>query len=246
LLTLVVITLDEADRIGACLDSVPFAKERVVLDSGSTDGTPEVAEAHGARVIRTDWPGHVAQKNRALEEAGQPWVLSLDADERLSPGAAASLRTALEDPGGAGGFSLSRCSSWLGTPLRHGRWYPDRKARVIRRGRGRWIGDDPHDRLEVDGPVHALQGDILHVPYRDLGEHLDTIDRYTRIHASALAARGVRARWWDVTLRPPLHFVDAYLLRRGFLDGVAGFAVAGLGSTHVLLKWTRLWLEPGP
>lgn len=243
MLSLVVIAKDEADRIGACLASVPLAAETLVLDSGSTDGTPEVAEAAGARVIHTDWPGHVAQKNRALAEATQPWVLSLDADERLSPEACAALERALAAPGDAVGFSFPRCSVWLGHPIRHGRWYPDRKVRVVRTGRGRWGGDDPHDRLSVDGPVRRLSGDIVHLPYRRLGEHLSTIDRYTRIHAASLAARGVRARWWDVALRPPLHFVDAYLLRRGFLDGAPGLALAGLGSTHVLLKWGRLWLR---
>lgn len=246
MLSLVVIAQDEADRIGACLDSVPFAAERVVLDSGSTDGTPEVAEAHGARVVRTGWPGHVAQKNRALDEASQPWILSLDADERLSPEAAEDLRGALADPGGAAALSFPRCSSWLGTPIRHGRWYPDRKVRAVRRGRGRWGGDDPHDRLIPEGSVRALQGDILHDPYRDLSEHLATIDRYTAVHARSLADRGVRARWWDVAFRPSLHFVDGYLLRRGFLDGVPGLAVAGLGATHVLCKWTRLWMIGRP
>jgi glycosyltransferase involved in cell wall biosynthesis len=242
LLSLVVIALDEADRIADCLGSVPFAAERLVLDCGSTDGTQEVARACGATVLHTDWPGHVAQKNRALAAASQPWVLSLDADERLTAAAQQALREALAAPGDATGFAFARCSTWLGTPLRHGRWYPDRKVRVVRRGHGRWVGDDPHDHLQVDGPVRRLRGDIAHRPYRDLSEHLATIDRYTRVHAGSLHARGVRARWWDVAVRPPLHFVDAFLLRRGFLDGTAGFAVAGLGATHVLLKWTRLWM----
>jgi glycosyltransferase involved in cell wall biosynthesis len=241
MLSLVVIARDEADRIGACLDSVPFAAEKLVLDSGSRDGTPEVAERAGARVVRTDWPGHVAQKNRALDLATQPWALSLDADERLSPAAAAELEAALRDPGDAVGFSFPRLSSWLGTPLRHGRWYPDRKLRAVKRGAARWGGDDPHDLLEASGPVRELRGDILHFPYRDLSEHLATIDRYSRTHAASLASRGVRGRWWDVVGRPPLHFVDAYLLRAGFLDGVPGFAVAGLGATHTMLKWYRLW-----
>jgi len=243
LLSLVVIAKNEADRLESCLGSVPFADEVIVLDSGSTDGTPEVAERCGARVLRTDWPGHVIQKNRALAEASRDWVLSLDADERLSTEAAAELREALERPGDAVGFSFPRCSSWLGHPIRHGRWYPDRKLRVVRRGRGRWVGDDPHDLLVADGPTRRLSGDILHAPYRDLSEHLRTIDRYTDVQSQRLVARGVRARWYDVGLRPPLHFVDAYLLRRGFLDGVPGLAVAALGATHVLCKWTRVWLR---
>lgn len=243
MISLVVIAKDEADRLESCLRSVPFADEVIVLDSGSTDGTPEVAARCGARVVRTDWPGHVIQKNRALAEASGEWIVSLDADERLSEPAARELQRALRAPGRAVGFSFPRCSSWLGTPIRHGRWYPDRKLRVVRRGRGRWVGDDPHDRLVADGPTVRLSGDILHTPYRSFSEHLQTIDRYTDVQSRRLVARGVKARWYDVGLRPPLHFVDAYLLRRGFLDGVPGLAVAGLGAAHVLCKWTRVWLR---
>lgn len=241
MLSLVIVAMDEADRIGRCIGSVPFADEVVVFDSGSSDGTPEIAEGLGAAVIRTDWPGHVAQKNRALERVRGDWALSLDADEALSAEAAAALQAALARPGDAAGFSFPRCSTWLGTPIRHGRWYPDRKVRVARSGRGRWVGDDPHDRLVVDGVVVRLSGDIEHDPYRDLAEHWATIDRYTRVHAESLRARGVRARPWDVLLRPPLHFVDSFLWRRGFLDGAPGLAVAGLGAAHVALKWGRLW-----
>jgi glycosyltransferase involved in cell wall biosynthesis len=243
MLTLVVIARDEADRIADCLASVPFAAEKIVLDSGSTDATVAVAEESGARVIRTDWPGHVIQKNRALTYATGDWILSLDADERLSPEAQGELAAALASPGDAAGFSFPRCSHWLGRPIRHGRWYPDRKLRVVRQGRGTWVGDDPHDRLETDGPVRKLQGDILHFPYRNLSEHLRTIDRYSAISAASLRNRGVRARWWDLAVRPPAHFVDAWLLRRGFLDGAPGLAIAGLGATHAMLKWTRLYLE---
>jgi glycosyltransferase involved in cell wall biosynthesis len=246
MLSLVVIAQDAEDSIGACLDSVPFASERVVLDSGSSDHTCAVAEAHGARVIRCDWPGHRAQKNRAMAEANFEWVLSLDADERLSPAAAAELQAALENPGDHVAFSFPRLSEWCGTPLRHGRWYPDRKVRVVRRGRGVWVGDDPHDRLQADGPVRALNADILHFPYASLDEHFQTIERYSRIQARSMSARGVRAHWWDVGLRPPLHFVDAYVRRGGFRDGRAGFAVASLGASYVLWKWMRLWIEPDP
>jgi glycosyltransferase involved in cell wall biosynthesis len=241
-LTLVVIAVDEEDRLGRCLESVPCAVEKVVLDSGSTDGTRRVAEACGARFVRADWPGHVAQKNRALSLASQPWVLSLDADEWLEPEAAEAVaRVVADPPAGVDGFRFARCNHWLGTPIRHGRWYPDRKLRLVRRGRGRWVGDDPHDQLVVDGEVADLPGDIGHIPYRDMAEHLRTIDRYTAISARSLAARGVRARRRDLLLRPPLRFVDAYLLRAGFLDGGPGLALAGLGAAYTGLKWGRLW-----
>ena len=241
MLSLVVITNNEEDRLSACLASVPFADEIWVRDSGSTDDTVQVARRAGAHVVQTDWPGHVAQKNRVLALATQPWVLSLDADERLSAAAGASLVGAMAAPGDAIGFRFPRLSSWLGMPIRHGRWYPDRKLRVVRRGEGTWMGDDPHDQLVCSGPTTLLEGDLLHEPYRDLAEHFSTIDRYTAISARTLYARGRRAHLWDVGLRGPLHFVDAYLLRRGFLDGGAGLAVAGLGAVYSSLKWSRLW-----
>ena len=239
-LSLVVISRDEEDRIGSCLASVPWAAERIVVDSGSKDRTVEEAEAAGARVIETDWPGYVKQKNRGLALATQPWVLSLDADERLDGEASAELERSLEEPDGVRGFAFQRRSLWLGRPIRYGTWGRDRKVRVAERAFARWEGRDPHDLLVVDGQTRVLQGYILHDPYRNLREHLDTIDRYSSLSAESLAAEGVRPSWWSVFIRPPFHFIQAYVLRAGFLDGAAGLAVASLGAFHVFLKWHRL------
>ncbi|MBT3221441.1 MAG: glycosyltransferase family 2 protein [Proteobacteria bacterium] len=243
MVSLVVIAKNEADRIGECLQSVPIATEKIVLDCGSLDETVSIARSSGARVVQTDWPGFVIQKNRALEEASGSWVLSLDADERLSKEAVMNLMRAIENPGAASGMSFPRCSNWLGREIRHGRWYPDRQVRVVKRGRGRWVGGAVHESLQVDGPVLALSGDIEHVPYRSFREHLSTIRRYSALDASSMADDGVRARWWHLAGGPPLHFVNAYLFKMGFRDGGAGLALAGLGAAHVAMKWMRLWLH---
>ena len=246
-LSVTIIARDEGDRIGDAIRSVSFADEVLVLDSGSTDDTVAVARALGARVESTDWPGHVAQKNRAVARASHDWILSIDADERVGPELGAAVQAVVAAGTGAAGFSVSRLSTYLGAELRHGTWYPDRRVRLFDRRRGRWAGRDPHDHVCVDGPVAALGGDLLHRPYRDLGEHLRTIDRYTATSAAGLRAAGVRARWWDLLLRPPLHFVKAYLLKAGFRDGPRGLLVASLGAVYVLLKWTRVRLGPaGP
>jgi glycosyltransferase involved in cell wall biosynthesis len=242
-LSVAIVARDEADRLEAALRSVAFASEVLVLDSGSTDGTPELAERLGARVQRTDWPGHVAQKNRALGELRHDWVLSIDADERVSPELAAAIQIALAREPEVAGYAIRRRSWWQGAPIRHGLWGRERKIRLFRRDRARWVGRDPHDRVELDGPVGALPGDLEHHPYRDLGEHLATIDRYTALSADRMWEEGVRAHWWDLVFRPPLHFVNGILLRLGLLDGARGLCVAALGSVYVLLKWARLWLR---
>jgi glycosyltransferase involved in cell wall biosynthesis len=246
-LSVTIIARDEADRIGDAIRSVAFADEVLVLDSGSSDDTVAVARALGARVEETGWPGHVAQKNRALERARHDWVLSIDADERVGPELAAAIQAVMAAGPDAAGFAVSRLSTYLGAELRHGTWYPDRRVRLFDRRCARWGGRDPHDTVEVDGPVATLGGDLLHTPYRNLGEHLETIDRYTATSAAGLRADGVRAHALDLLLRPPLHFVKAYLLKAGFLDGARGLLVASLGAVYVLLKWVRVRLgEAGP
>jgi glycosyltransferase involved in cell wall biosynthesis len=241
-LAVCVITRDEEDRIGACLDSVAFADELLVVDSGSTDRTVEVARARGARVIVRDWPGYAEQKNFAMDQVGADWVLSVDADERVSPELAAALRELLAaPPPGVDGCSVARRTWYLGRWIRHGGWYPDRKVRLARRGRGRWQGAGVHERLEVAGPVRALAGDLLHYTYRDIADHLRVIDRYTTAAAGELAAAGAGGALAGMLLHPPLKFLKMYLLKAGFLDGQAGFVVAALGGYYVFLKYAKLW-----
>lgn len=246
-LSVAIIARDEADRIEAALASVrDIADEIVVLDSGSTDDTVARARAAGAQVHCVDWPGHVEQKNRALRLCRGAWVLSIDADERLDPELAQAVAAVVraEPPGPLVGYEIARLSWWMGAPIRHGTWYPDRRLRLVRRERGRWAGLDPHDRLQVDGPVGVLPGQLHHHPYRSLGEHLAVIDRYTAIAARSLRAAGRPVRPVDVLVRPFLHFVKAYLLKAGFRDGVRGVCLAWLGASYVALKWARARLPP--
>lgn len=241
-LSVTIIARDEADRIGDAIRSVrALSDDVVVLDSGSIDATVSIARNLGARVIETDWPGYVAQKNRALRYVRHDWVLAIDADERVSPELALEVRRVLAREPGVVGFTVPRLGFWEGRPIRHGTWYPDTRVRLFRRDRARWTGRDPHDHVVADGPVGHLSAPLHHFPFRHLGEHLQQVDRYSRLMAEGARAAGERAHWWDVVFRPILHFVKGYLLRMGFLDGVRGFCVASFGAAYVLSKWSRLY-----
>ena len=241
-LAVCVITLNEEDRIGDCLASVAFADEVFVVDSGSTDRTVAIARERGARVIVRDWPGYIAQKNFALEQATTDWVLCLDADERVSPRLAEQIRRVVaESPGALAGYRMARKTFYLGRWILHGGWYPDWKVRLVRRGRARWGGIDPHDRLEPEGQVGTLAGDIEHRTYRDIKDHLRTIDRFTSVSAGELHARGRGGALAGMLLNAPAKFLKMYVLKAGFLDGLPGFIVAVLGSYYVFLKYAKLW-----
>lgn len=238
-----IVACDEEDRIGSCLESLVFCDEILVVDSHSTDRTRDVAKAHGARVVERDWPGHVAQKEFAVREAAHDWVLCVDADERVSVELRREIE-ALRDDGfpGCAGWRMPRLSAYLGRWIRHGSWYPDRQLRLFDRRRGRWTGRDPHDRVALDGTLGTLRGELLHHPYRDLADHLATIDRYTTIAAGLLYEEGRRARLPDLVLRPAWRFLRFYLLEAGFLEGWRGLLMAALAAHYARLKWTKLWL----
>ncbi|MDP6934193.1 MAG: glycosyltransferase family 2 protein, partial [Myxococcota bacterium] len=152
-LTVAILARDESDRLPDAIASVSFADEILVLDSGSRDDSVRVARDLGARVVETDWPGHVAQKNRALQQAHHTWVLSLDADERVSAELALSIAAALSSDPEVSGFRCNRLSWWAGKALLHGTWYPDARIRLVRKDRACWVGEDPHDLLRVEGSV---------------------------------------------------------------------------------------------
>jgi glycosyltransferase involved in cell wall biosynthesis len=235
-----IITRNEEVNLPDCLASVRWADEVVVVDSRSTDRTREIAAAAGARVIERDFAGHIEQKNFAVGEARNDWVLCIDADERLSPELAASVRAALEDPAPAEAYECARLTFHVGRPIRHGGWYPDRKTRLFDRRRARWGGRNPHDHVEVDGRTGRLAGDLLHYSYRSISDHLRQIDFFTTISAREKREAGERSSFARMALRPAWKFLRMYVLKGGFLDGKAGFIVAATGAYYVFLKYAKL------
>jgi glycosyltransferase involved in cell wall biosynthesis len=236
-----IIAFNEADRIADCIRSVQWCDEILVVDSRSTDATRDVAAELGARVIERDWPGHVAQKQFAIRAAQHDWVMCIDADERMSP----ELRReviALRDVGfpGAVGWKMPRMSCYLGRWIRHGTWYPDLSLRLFDRRHGRWGGMDPHDRVELDDTPGRLRHHLLHHPYRNFAEHLQTIDRYTTIMAQEMHERGRPARVRDVVLRPLFAFVRFYWLKLGVVDGWRGLLLAYLHAHYTRMKYAKL------
>ncbi|MGA1489632.1 MAG: glycosyltransferase family 2 protein [Planctomycetota bacterium] len=239
--TATIITFNEESNIRDCLESVKWCPHIVVVDSGSTDRTVEIAREYTDRVIVTDWPGHVQQKNRAVDLAPTDWILSLDADERVTPEARAEAEKVLEAEPIEAGFSFRRKTRYLGRWILHGGWYPDRKVRLFDRRRARWGGINPHDHVHADGPTVALDGDLLHYTYRDMEHHLRTIDFFTDIAAREKDVRGDRRPLLGMLTRPPSRFFRMYILKRGYRDGFAGFVIAGLGAIYVFLKYAKLW-----
>jgi (heptosyl)LPS beta-1,4-glucosyltransferase len=238
-LSVTVITRNEAANIDACLASVAWADEILVVDSGSTDDTPLRASAHGARVITRHWPGYAAQKNWAAEHAASDWILSIDADERVTPELAAEMRSALASPAAAG-FRMPRVTWHLGRWIRTTDWYPDYQLRLYDRRRARWKPRRVHESVEADGRVATLAHDLQHYAYRDLSHHHATMDRYTTLAAQEMYDAGRRAGLLDLAVHPPAAFLRNYVLKRGALDGVPGFIVSSMNAYYVFLKFAKL------
>jgi glycosyltransferase involved in cell wall biosynthesis len=241
----VLITLNEERRLPRALESLAIADEILVVDSGSTDRTREVAERHGARVISHPWEGYARQKNFAAAQAKFPWVLSMDADEVVTPELAAELKQIKESgPGEAAGFRMPRLAWYRGRWIRHSGWYPDPKLRLYDRRRGRWVGDYVHERVEVDGTVRDLRGDLQHFTCDSLAEHFRTTDRYTTLAAQeayALGGRWILPRAISLMLAgPSWKFLETYFLSQGFRDGIPGLVIAAMAGYYVFQKYAKL------
>jgi glycosyltransferase involved in cell wall biosynthesis len=245
-LSVIVITKNEARHIADCLKSVAFADEWVVLDSGSSDATCDIAQSLGARVEQTEsWPGFGAQKNRALGLAQGDWVLSIDADERVSPELALSIQAALkqEQAGATGnaGYEMSRLSRFCGQWMRHGDWYPDRVVRLFRRTQGRFSNDLVHERLEVEGRIERLAGELLHDTMPTLHDAIEKMNRYSTGRALDKARHGGRGGLGPAMLHGAWAFLRCYLLKRGFLDGRLGFVLAVYVAEGTYYRYLKMY-----
>ncbi|MBZ0272933.1 glycosyltransferase family 2 protein [bacterium] len=240
-LTATIITKNEESNIERCVRALAFADEVLVLDSGSTDRTVEIARSLGARVEVTDWPGHVKQKQRAVDRATHDTILAIDADEVVTDELRASIQRVLNASDLAAGYELTRKTFYLGRWIEHCGWYPEWRVRLFDRRRARWTGFDPHDRVACDGKPGRLAGDLLHYSYRDIAHHLTRINEYTTTMAHEHRAAGKHARVRDVLIRPWWNFLKKYFLQRGFLDGVPGLIVCVLAAYYVFLKYAKLW-----
>jgi glycosyltransferase involved in cell wall biosynthesis len=238
-LSVAIITRNAASQLDGCLASVAFADEIVVVDSGSTDRTVELAARRGARVIAREWLGFGPQKQFAVASASHDWVLCLDADERLSDTLRESILDELKAPRGLV-YAMPRCNRFLGRWLRHGEGYPDWSVRLFHRAHARWSDDAVHEKIVTGQPVVRLHGDLLHDSAETLEKYLDKQNRYTTLQAELLRSAGRRASVAQLLLSPALRFVKFYLVRLGFLDGVPGLVHIAIGCMNTFNKYAKL------
>ena len=238
---------NEEDKIAACLASLTWCDEVVVVDSFSRDKTFEISKQYTPHVYQHPWEGYIAQKNYIRTLAHHPWILFVDADEVVSD----ELRQEIESefargPGETAGYRFPRMVHYLGKWIRHGEWYPDIKLRLFRKDRGHSEGQEPHDRVVVDGGVKTLRAPLYHFTYDDLADHIYTINRFSSISAGEKFSRGEPFRWSDLIFRPPWRFFKSYFVKLGILDGRQGFIIALMSAFGVFVKYAKLmelWIQ---
>ena len=238
----VVVCYDERDNIEQCLKSLSWADEIVVVDSFSTDGTAELCKKYTNRVYQREWPGYIEQKAYAVSLAKNEWVFSLDSDEVVTDILRDEILTRLSaDKDEMNGYYVKRHSFYLGRWINHGGWYPDYKLRLFKKDKVFHGGENPHDRYFVKGMTARLKGEIEHYTYRNISDQLSTIDRFSEIASEGLYRRDSRFALIKMLFKPPASFLETYVYKLGFLDGLAGFIISVLTSYYVFVKYAKLW-----
>ena len=240
MISVVVITRNEEHNLPRCLSSVTWADEIVVVDSGSTDRTCDVAESYRARVVSAPWRGFGPAKQTGVDTATGDWILSIDADEEVTEELAREIRTVIGKEDGCDGYYIPRLTNFLGRWIYHCGWYPDPVLRLFRKSRGRFDGAMVHEKVVIDGESGRLKGELRHYSYPDLESYFDKFNRYTTMGAEKAHREGKAAGWSDIVIRPPVSFVKHYVTKQGFRDGLEGFVLSVLSSLAVLVKYAKL------
>jgi glycosyltransferase involved in cell wall biosynthesis len=239
-LSVTVIALNQEANIGACLESVSFADELVVVDTGSSDGTVKIARTYTDRVLSTTWEGFGRTKNYALGQARGDWVFSLDTDERVPPALKDEILAVVRANGPLAGYRVARRNYFCGRWIKHLGWYPDYTLRLFRQGQGRFRDREVHEEVIVDGPVGTLATPLEHYSYRNVSEYVIRMDRYARLAAQEMVKAGRRPCPGELFFRPLLAFLHLYFIRLGFVEGVPGYGLAVLMSMYKFLKYYYL------
>lgn len=240
-LSAIVITFNVEQHIEPCLSSLGFADEIIVIDSGSTDRTAEIAGRFTKHVHVTEWQGYAEAKQYALNKAAGKWVLWVDADERVPGPLAREIRDILQTEPEHAGYRVARKAFFLGKWIRHGGWYPGYVVRLFRRGCGRFNAARVHENLIIDGSVGTLKTPMLHYTDDSIDHYFNKFNKYTKLAADDLHERGRRARLGDMLFRPLHMFFKMYVFRLGLLDGIEGFLLAVFSSHYVFVKYAKLW-----
>jgi glycosyltransferase involved in cell wall biosynthesis len=234
-----IITLNEEASLPRALASTSFCDEIVVVDSGSSDRTCEIARQAGAQVLSREWSGYADQKNFAAESAAHDWILALDADEEVTPALRSSIEQLKSGRPSHAGYRFPRLARYLGRWIRHSGWYPDAKVRLYDRRSGRWCGDYVHESVKMTGSVGDLTGDLLHYTCDSLQDHRLRVERYTNLAARELVENGRRVGLGNLLLSPPWAFLRTYFLQQGFLDGPEGLLIARMAAAYSYLKYAK-------
>jgi glycosyltransferase involved in cell wall biosynthesis len=241
-----IITFNEERNVARVIESLRCCDEILILDSGSNDRTTEIAAKLGARVEEASWHGYAAQKNIAAKLATHDWILALDADESLSEALEAEIWQIKKSGPQFEGYTMPRLAQYLGRWILHSGWYPDRKVRLFNRKQAEWVGEFVHESVRVRGPIGHLDSNLLHFTCNSLSEHVRTMDRYTTLAAQEIASRQSAVSLSRILLDPAWTFLQTYFLKRGFLDGPEGLAIAYMAAFYNFAKyWKARQMMPG-
>lgn len=243
-LSIAIITYNEEANIRRTLESVAWADEIVVVDSGSTDKTVQICREYTDKVLHQDWQGFARQKNLAIDKSSGDWVLSLDADEPIEPALVDEIRSIISSPTSYDGYWIPRKTFFLGKQIRHGGWHPDYNLRLFRKGKGRFEERVVHEAVKVGGATSKTQSAILHYAYPDLASYLSSINKYSSLTVEVMGEKGIsafRTSWVNILFRPALTFIYKYFFRLGFLDGKHGLVLNLFHAWYVFAKYAKAW-----